>query len=39
VHIETGDRVCATQCRLSLENDPFDEWEAEPVVGYRLTEV
>jgi heme-degrading monooxygenase HmoA len=25
--------------RAAVAGDPFDEWEAEPVLGYRLTEV
>jgi heme-degrading monooxygenase HmoA len=25
--------------RAAIQDDPFDEWEAEPVVGYRLREV
>jgi heme-degrading monooxygenase HmoA len=25
--------------REAVAGDPFDEWEAEPVAGYRLTEV
>ena len=25
--------------RAAVENDPFDEWEAEDIVGYRLVEV
>jgi len=25
--------------RAAVADDPFDEWEAEPVVGYRLHEV
>jgi heme-degrading monooxygenase HmoA len=25
--------------RTAVADDPFDEWEAEPVLGYRLTEV
>jgi len=24
--------------REAVADDPFDEWEAEPVVGFRLTE-
>lgn len=25
--------------RAAVEHDPFDEWESEPISGYRLTEV
>ena len=36
---EEAFRASVDLARAAVENDPFDEWEAEPVVGYRLTEV
>ena len=32
-------RASVGLARAAVEGDPFDEWEAEDVVGYRLTEV
>lgn len=38
---ETEDafRASVGIARAAIQDDPFDDWEAEPVVGYRLTEV
>lgn len=36
---EEAFRASADLARAAVADDPFDEWEAEPVAGYRLTEV
>ena len=36
---EDAFRASVGLARAAIEDDPFDEWEAEPVVGYRLREV
>jgi len=36
---EDAFRASVDLARAVVADDPFDEWEAEPVVGYRLTEV
>ena len=36
---EDAFRASVDLARAAVADDPFDEWEAEPVLGYRLTEV
>jgi heme-degrading monooxygenase HmoA len=36
---EEAFRASADRARAAVQDDPFDEWEAEPVIGYRLDEV
>ena len=36
---EEAFRASVHLARDAVADDPFDEWEAQPVVGYRLSEV
>ena len=36
---EEAFRASVGLARAAFESDPFDDWEAEDVTGYRLTEV
>jgi heme-degrading monooxygenase HmoA len=36
---EEAFRASVGLARAAVADDPFDEWEAEPVAGYRLIEV
>jgi heme-degrading monooxygenase HmoA len=36
---EEAFRASVDLARAAVADDPFEEWEAEPVAGYRLTEV